>query len=318
MQDVPTDSLQDAIQRHFDIETMNLRCHARACRRTLPHTVTRAIMQAPAILRIKLNIARDARNAQDTTTVNQNAAVYEKMDHPFRIPNVLYLNQFQVRPYGDLTYMLSSVVSHQGGPTLESGHYIATVRGEQDVYTINDDLVVRKNQTYLRSNPQVWTPNDRTRESVHPHDLERADDDSEDDKDTNEGESDDSFEFPEWLPLEGVKVILALPPSERQHAVNTYGVSIGVLAWEDEWEGGEDDDDEEEEECDEIDEHEAFEIPDWVPFELRNLLAMLPPNERREALEAQQIQGLPLNDHIQVIEEPDENFNTVLLTYTRV
>lgn len=115
-------------------------------------TTATEFMQGPEVLKIKLNLAPN--------TVQH--APRKKME-PVDIPSRLRLSDYAVYDPADanaqlgvpLNYRLSSVISHSGATNAfpNGGHYMITVRGQNDVYSIVDDQVFRKGQVTAQRNP---------------------------------------------------------------------------------------------------------------------------------------------------------------------
>lgn len=96
---------------------------------------------SPEYLRIKLSIV----NSNGTPNLN-----------PVNLPEVLNLSEYQAVGDGPplLMYRLSSVLAHGG--THNAGHWVASVRGPQNVLYINDHSVDQRSLLELRANPQVY------------------------------------------------------------------------------------------------------------------------------------------------------------------
>lgn len=134
------DSVTDAMRRHFTPSSSgNLNCGA--CNILQPFTDTLRIEGSPEYLRIKLSIAHQGKK-------NFNPVVLNKY---------LDLAQYQAAAGNppSLKYRLSSVLSHFG-QYLNHGHWVASARGPDHVFYINDGTVTQQDAPlHLRANPQM-------------------------------------------------------------------------------------------------------------------------------------------------------------------
>ncbi|CAN9339935.1 unnamed protein product [Alternaria alternata] len=134
------DSLEEAMRREFEPTPLNtFQCNS--CNSTQQRTQSTRIEGSPEYLRIKLSIV----NSDGTPNLN-----------PVNLPEVLNLSEYQAVGDGPplLMYRLSSVLAHGG--THNAGHWVASVRGPQNVFYINDHLVGQRSLLELRTNPQVY------------------------------------------------------------------------------------------------------------------------------------------------------------------
>jgi ubiquitin C-terminal hydrolase len=135
------DSVDACMQRKFTPVILgNLPCPT--CNGVLPRTETIRIEGSPEYLRVKLSIVTAAGG------LNPN---------PVAISEYLDLAQYQAVGANppQLRYRLSSVLAHGGG--LGAGHWVAGVRGPNQVFYINDHNVSQQNASLLMANPQVHT-----------------------------------------------------------------------------------------------------------------------------------------------------------------
>jgi ubiquitin C-terminal hydrolase len=135
------DSVVAAMRRKFTpAEIGNLNCNA--CNLLQPVTESIRIEGSPEYLRIKLSI------------VNGNGG---RNNNPVVLNEYLDLAQYQAI-VGDLPllkYRLSSVLSHWG-LGLDFGHWVASARGPDHVFYINDATVtLQKPPSRLSANPQM-------------------------------------------------------------------------------------------------------------------------------------------------------------------
>jgi len=134
------DSVTDAMNRHFTPSPLgNLPCGT--CNMSQPFTDTIHIEGSPEYLRIKLSIVHQGNKNNNPVVLNE------------------YLDLAQYQAVGgnppSLKYRLSSVLSHFGRH-LNSGHWVASARGPDHVFYINDATVTQQDApSRLRANPQM-------------------------------------------------------------------------------------------------------------------------------------------------------------------
>lgn len=128
------------MRREFEPTPLNT-FHCHSCNSTQQRTQSTRIEGSPEYLRIKLSIV----NSDGTPNLN-----------PVNLPKVLNLSEYQAVGDGPplLMYRLSSVLAHGGKHN--AGHWVASVRGPQNVFYINDHLVSQRSLLELRANPQVY------------------------------------------------------------------------------------------------------------------------------------------------------------------
>lgn len=142
------DSVDDALVRYFaPIGVGHFTCPT--CGLVGPANRTESIEASPHYLRIKLGIVT-AKQSEDDNIWN-----LEKNMNPIEIPRFLDLTDLQLDKSTELHYKLSSVIPHEG-QTLDSGHYISSVRGLELNYRINDHVVRPIRKEHLSENPQRW------------------------------------------------------------------------------------------------------------------------------------------------------------------
>jgi len=140
------DTLRDAILRDRRRIVTALKCSNCGEEQVFE---TMRIVGAPEILRIKLNINLD---------FDRKTGIAPKNYNPVKFPQTMDFTTIQKqhlasKSSGRLVYTLSSVLPHNG-PTMASGHWVATVRGKQSVFAINDDSCVAHANCFLNTNPQ--------------------------------------------------------------------------------------------------------------------------------------------------------------------
>ena len=210
------DTLWDALRRHKCDIVGELPCAH--CGEELLYDTIR-VTGAPEILRVKLNVVND----WDPKTKSQ-----AKNKTPVTLPETLDITHFQGGPamhvHGSasrLMYTLSSVLPHIG-KNGHSGHWVATVRGEEEIFAINDDEVALADVEFLKSNPQDYgDPLEKTKSTQifqavfltyvrrhpsgkHPKKFQRPA--YWDDEDELEEEEDESLSSSEFSPEEYVEI----------------------------------------------------------------------------------------------------------------
>jgi hypothetical protein len=140
------DTLRNALFRDISGIVTALKCSNCGEERVFE---TLRIAGAPEILRIKLNINLE---------FDRETGIAPKNYNPVNFPQSMNFTRFQKKHFtressARLKYTLSSVLLHSG-PTMASGHWVATVRGVENMFAINDDLCVAQTDSFLNSNPQ--------------------------------------------------------------------------------------------------------------------------------------------------------------------
>lgn len=142
--DADINSIQDCVDAYFEQEVPQFYCNT--CASNGNHYFHPEIEAAPRILKVHLLIFTQEEVGKGNWVQNKN-------EHSFDSPDPLDLTQYQKHDFLPLRYRLSGVVVHEGD--LDSGHYIATVKGQGDnCFRISDHQVECVTQNVLTRGPQ--------------------------------------------------------------------------------------------------------------------------------------------------------------------
>lgn len=161
----PTTEIEIHPRNTFDIAIHNFFNDPRDARcdtcnvQNQPHDTRKYIVSGPQILKIRISIFKSVQRMRSNGTFYNHGI---KVSHAMPFPEIADLTRYQKVRDLPLRYRLSSVISHSG--SVESGHYVATVRGQGNNITCISDRrketfdIVRMLQSPQR--PTITNPKD--------------------------------------------------------------------------------------------------------------------------------------------------------------